>query len=54
MLNDADRIYQNLYGLQDWKLPGAKARGDWQGTADILARGRDAIIEEMKASFSGM
>src|SRR6202044_675942 len=50
MLNDADRIYQNLYGLQDWKLPGAKARGDWQGTADILARGRDAIIEEMKAS----
>jgi NADH-quinone oxidoreductase subunit F len=50
MLNDADRIYQNLYGLQDWKLPGAKARGDWDGTAAILARGRDAIIEDMKAS----
>jgi NADH-quinone oxidoreductase subunit F len=50
MLNDADRIYQNLYGLQDWKLPGAKARGDWDGTAAILARGRDTIIEEMKAS----
>src|ERR1700739_5089152 len=50
MLNDADRIYQNLYGRQDWKLPGAKARGDWDGTANILARGRDAIIEELKAS----
>ncbi len=50
MLNDADRIYQNLYGLQDWTLPGAKARGDWSGTAEILARGRDAIIEEMKTS----
>src|ERR1700739_2799971 len=50
MLNDADRIYQNLYGRQDWKLPGAKARGDWDGTANILARGRDAIINEVKAS----
>ena len=29
---------------------GARARGDWDGTAAIIARGRDAIIEEMKAS----
>ncbi|HQT63205.1 MAG: NADH-quinone oxidoreductase subunit F [Acidocella sp. 20-57-95] len=50
MLSDKDRIYQNLYGLQDWKLAGAKARGDWDGIADILARGRDAIIEEVKSS----
>lgn len=50
MLNDADRIYQNLYGTQDWHLVGAKARGDWAGTDAILARGRDAIIEDVKAS----
>ncbi len=50
MLNDADRIYQNLYGLQDWHLPGARARGDWEGIAEILSRGRDAIVEEVKAS----
>ena len=50
MLADADRIYQNLYGQQDWRLEAAKARGDWNATADILARGRDAIVEEMKAS----
>jgi NADH-quinone oxidoreductase subunit F len=50
MLADADRIYQNLYGQQDWRLPAARARGDWEGIAEILARGRDAIIEEMKAS----
>jgi NADH-quinone oxidoreductase subunit F len=50
MLNDSDRIYQNLYGLQDWRLAGARARGDWDGTAEILARGRDAVIEEMKTS----
>ncbi len=50
MLNDRDRIFTNLYGLHDWHLDGAKKRGDWDGTAAILARGRDAIIDEMKAS----
>jgi NADH-quinone oxidoreductase subunit F len=50
MLSDRDRIFTNLYGLHDAGLAGARARGDWDGTAAILARGRDAIIEEMKAS----
>ena len=50
MLQDKDRIFTNLYGLHDWRLAGARARGDWDGTAAILARGRDAIIDEMKAS----
>jgi NADH-quinone oxidoreductase subunit F len=50
MLSDQNRIFTNLYGLHDWGLTGARARGDWDGTAAILARGREAIIEEMKAS----
>ena len=50
MLSDKDRIFTNLYGLHDWGLAGARARGDWDGTAEILARGPDAIVEEMKAS----
>src|SRR6202140_4535690 len=50
MLSDQDRIFTNLYGLHDWGLKGARARGDWDGTAAILARGREAIIEEMKTS----
>jgi NADH-quinone oxidoreductase subunit F len=50
MLSDKDRIFTNLYGEHDWGLAGAWARGDWDGTAAILARGRDAIIDEMKAS----
>jgi NADH-quinone oxidoreductase subunit F len=50
MLSDQDRIFTNLYGLHDWRLKGARARGDWDGTAAIIARGRDAIIEEMKSS----
>ncbi|HEY1721314.1 MAG TPA: NADH-quinone oxidoreductase subunit NuoF [Magnetospirillaceae bacterium] len=50
MLQDKDRIYTNLYGQHDWRLAGARARGDWDGTKDILAKGRDAIIEEVKNS----
>ena len=50
MLQDKDRIYTNLYGQHDWGLAGARARGDWDGTAAILAKGRDAIIEEVKNS----
>ena len=50
MLDDKDRVFKNLYGLDDWTLRGARARGAWDGTKDILARGRDAIINEVKAS----
>jgi NADH-quinone oxidoreductase subunit F len=49
-LADKDRIFTNLYGYQPWNLPAAQARGDWDNTKDLLARGRDAIIQEMKDS----
>jgi len=50
MLEDKDRIFKNLYGLHDWRLAGARARGAWDDTKAILAKGRDAIITEIKAS----
>ena len=50
MLADKDRIFTNLYGFQDWGLKAARARGDWDDTKALLARGADAIIEEIKAS----
>jgi NADH-quinone oxidoreductase subunit F len=50
MLKDQDRIYTNLYGLQDFRLAAAQKRGDWDGTKAILEKGRDWIIAEMKAS----
>jgi NADH-quinone oxidoreductase subunit F len=49
-LHDRDRIFQNLYGTQPWNLSAARMRGNWDGTAAILARGREGIIEEMKNS----
>ena len=50
MLSDKDRIFTNLYGLQDWGLDAAKSRGDWDGTKEILAKGREWIIDEIKGS----
>ena len=50
MLNDADRIFTNIYGWGDAGLKGAKARGDWNKTAKLLALGHDEIVERMKAS----
>jgi NADH-quinone oxidoreductase subunit F len=50
MLADKDRIFKNLYGLHDWGLKGARSRGAWDGTMTTLAKGRDGIVEDVKAS----
>src|SRR4029078_13177028 len=50
MLEDKDRIFKNLYGYHDWGLKGARARGAGDGTKDIILRGREALVNEMKAS----
>lgn len=50
MLADQDRIFTNLYGMHDRTLKGAQGRGHWDGTSGIIKKGRDWIIDEMKAS----
>ena len=50
MLDDKDRIFRNLYGIHDWGLKGARARGAWDGTKALLEKGRDWIVDEVKAS----
>jgi len=50
MLRDEDRIFTNLYGIHDWHIAGAQKRGDWSGTKDLILKGRDWLVEEMKAS----
>lgn len=49
-LQDKDRIFTNVYGFQSWDLNAAQKRGDWDNTADIIKRGNDKIINEMKES----
>ena len=50
MLQDSDRIFTNLYGMHERTLKGAQQRGHWDGTDDIINKGRDWIVEEMKSS----
>jgi len=50
MLADKDRIFTNLYGQDDWRLDGARHRGDWDGTRDLILKGRDWIVEQVKES----
>ena len=50
MLRDEDRIFTDLYGFDDWRLPAARRRGDWDGTKKIMAKGRDWIVDAIKNS----
>ncbi len=50
MLEDKDRIFLNLYGFGDWHLKAARTRGAWDNTKALLDKGKDWIINEMKAS----
>ncbi|KAH0003352.1 hypothetical protein KCU78_g13624, partial [Aureobasidium melanogenum] len=49
-LQDQDRIFQNLYGHHGADLKSAMKYGDWHKTKEILGKGHDWIISEIKAS----
>ena len=50
MLSDSDRIFTNIYGFEGPDLKAAEKRGDWDKTKDIIKKGKEWIIEEMKSS----
>jgi len=50
ILEDKDRIFTNLYGFHDWGLEGAKQRGAWNATKDMLDQGGPWIIDNVKNS----
>ncbi|MCS7268435.1 MAG: NADH-quinone oxidoreductase subunit NuoF [Geminicoccaceae bacterium] len=50
MLHDRDRIFTNLYGERPWNLAAARRRGDWDGTKDLIAKGRDWLVKTIKDS----
>jgi NADH dehydrogenase (ubiquinone) flavoprotein 1 len=49
-LKDEDRIFTNLYGIHDPFLKGSMKRGDWYKTKEILLKGDQWIIDEVKKS----
>jgi NADH-quinone oxidoreductase subunit F len=50
MLADKNRVFTNLYGQDDWHLAGARSRGAWDGTKELIHKGRDWIVQEIKDS----
>ena len=50
MLKEEDKIFKNLYGYDDWGIEGSRKRGIWTNTKDLIAKGSDYIIEEIKKS----
>lgn len=49
-LKDQDRIFQNLYGRHGTDLKSAMKYGDWYKTKEIILKGHDWLINEIKAS----
>merc|ERR1719268_21422 len=49
-LPDEDRIFTNIYGRHDWRLKGAMSRGQYYKTKEILLKGHDWILDEVKKS----
>ena len=50
MLKDQDRIFKNLYNDMGTDVKSAQIRGDWVNTSELIAKGRDWIINEVKDS----
>lgn len=50
MLDDRNRIFTNLYGFHPWKLEGARRRGVWDGIGELIKKGPEWMISEIKAA----
>ena len=50
MLDEKDRIFNNLYGQKSSDLNSSKNRGDWSNTYDVLKKERNIIIQELTES----
>ena len=50
MLKEKDKIFTNLFGDESFHLKNAQARGDWDNTKELIKKGRQWIIDEMKKS----
>ena len=49
-LSNSDRIFTGIYAKTKWDVISAMRRGDWHGTKDIILKGPEWIINEIKAS----
>ena len=50
MLKQENKIFKNLYNDHGWEIESALKRDDWKGTKNLISKGRDWIINEVKIS----
>ena len=50
MLKEEDKIFKNLYNNFGWSLQDSLKRNDWSNTKELISKGRDWIINEIKTS----
>ena len=50
MLKKEDRIFKNLYNNYGWEIDNSIERNDWKNTKELLSKGREWIIDEVKKS----
>ena len=50
MLKKENKIFTNLYNDLGWEIDNAIKRDDWKNTKEIISKGRDWIINEVKKS----
>jgi NADH-quinone oxidoreductase subunit F len=50
MLKEENKIFKNLYNELGWEIDSAVKRKDWSNTKEIISKGREWIINEVKSS----
>ena len=50
MLKKEDKIFKNLYNEFGWEIEKAVQRDDWKDTKNLISKGREWIINEVKTS----
>ena len=50
MLKEENKIFKNLYNNHGWELDKAIDRDDWKNTKEIILKGKEWIIDEIKNS----
>ena len=50
MLKREDKIFKNLYNELGWDIENSLKRDDWKNTKDLISKGREWIINEVKTS----
>ena len=50
MLDVNNKIFTNLYGYESYDINSSLKRGDWSNTKNLVQKGRDWILNELKNS----